>query len=133
MSIFSRLFPSRSQARLLKALRYCDPTFWQYFAWDLVRREVRTQICQANQRKVLIGPRELDAVNAVLYAVMRLSLAAATSGHHHIYRGTLGTLGASYRAVALAAMRMLVENGFMSPDDAAHEVEVMKADVREAG
>lgn len=42
-------------------------------------------------------------------------------------------IGASYRCVALVAMELLVENGFMTHDDAVYEAAAIEAGVRNAG
>jgi hypothetical protein len=133
MSLLSRIFPSRAQKRLLSALRRCDAVFRDHFAWESVRLEVRAHIYSPTRRKLQLGLREVDAANAVLYAVMRLSASAATSGRNHAYRGKLSMIGASYRGIALVAMELLVANGFMTDADARHEAAVIDEDVRGAG
>jgi len=64
---------------------------------------------------------------------MRLSARAVTSGRHHVYRGKLGLIGASYRGIALVAMELLVESGFMTAADAEYEAAIIDGDIRDAG
>lgn len=42
-------------------------------------------------------------------------------------------VGASYRCIALVALELLAENGFMTEDDAKYEADVIDAGVRNAG
>jgi hypothetical protein len=133
MSLFSRLFPSAHQRQLLRALAGADAAFGHHAVWPLIRKELVAGVYHRPSRQRKISQTDDDAFNSIVFGSYRLALAQLGSGENHVYRATLGIVGAQFKAFSLHAIELLQGTGFLSTEDAIHERSNIEEQVRVAG
>ncbi|APL94111.1 hypothetical protein [Sphingobium indicum] len=133
MSFLSNIFLSPSKRRLLKAISWGDDAFAEYIAWGDVRQRLNEGLRRQSDRSIQIGPRDIDAANSVLFAAFKICSARCASGEHHIYRGILSGVGKGYLNLAQEILNNLVDNGFLSDEDAEEEMECLQLSIKEEG